>query len=90
MMGRSYPNPFSPATTIAYTLPIASRVDLRIFDVSGRLVRVLLDGVHETAGRHEVLWDGQDASGRDVSCGAYFYRLSAGDYVETNHMVLVR
>jgi hypothetical protein len=89
-LDQNYPNPFNPATTIAYTLPVAGRVDLRIFDVSGRLIRVLRDNTPETSGRHEVLWDGRDTSGREVSSGVYFYRLTAGASTETKRTILLR
>lgn len=77
------PNPFNPRTTIAFDLPKQESVSLRIFDVSGRLVRVLVDGDVTPGGRHESRWNGRDDDGRRVASGTYFYRLEAGEYSET-------
>jgi hypothetical protein len=87
---QSRPNPFHPTTTICYTLPAADRVDLKIFDVAGRLVRDLQNDVLASEGRHRVAWDGKDTSGRMVSPGVYFYRLTVGGYTETKRAVLLR
>jgi hypothetical protein len=86
---QNYPNPFNPSTTIAYNLPGPSIVELRVYDVSGRLVRTLQNGI---AGedRHEVVWDGRDDSGRAVASGVYFYRLVAGTHSETRKMLLLK
>ena len=84
------PNPFNPQTTIAFDLPRQTAVSLRVFDVSGRLVRVLLDGEIVTEGRHETVWNGCDDSGRRVASGTYFYRLEAVEYSETKRMSLVK
>jgi hypothetical protein len=86
----SYPNPFSPSVTIRYDLPEASRVSLEVFDVSGRVVRVLETGTVTPAGQHHVIWDGRGATGRLVASGVYFYRLEAGAYTETQQMMLSR
>lgn len=67
---RSYPNPFDEATTIAYTLPGASTVSLRVFDMSGSLVRVLVDGVRP-GGSDRVVWDGLDLAGEPVATSSY-------------------
>jgi len=85
-----YPNPFNPATTISYELPLASKTSLAIFDMKGRLVKYLLVGKEEIAGRHDVLWNGADSRGRPVAAGVYLYRLQAGDYQGIRRMVLVK
>ena len=84
------PNPFNPATTISFELPAPSRIDLRIYDVSGRLMRILLGEDILEAGRHEVAWNGRDESGRFVSAGVYFCRLEAGSITKTGRMTLVK
>jgi photosystem II stability/assembly factor-like uncharacterized protein len=89
-LGQNFPNPFNPRTTISYDLRGPARVSLKIYDVSGHLVRVLRDGVAETAGHHEVTWEGRDRAGRGVAAGVYFYRLQAGPYVGTRRMLLVK
>ena len=84
------PNPFNPLTTIRYDLPVAANVSLKIFDVSGRLVAVLKDGVRESAGRHEAVWRGRDRSGQPAAAGVYFYRMEGGGFSMTRRMVLVK
>jgi hypothetical protein len=88
-LGQNYPNPFNPITTIDYQIPIRSRVSLKIFDVSGKLVRTLVDE-YEGAGSHDALWDGKDSFGKTVASSIYFYELRAGSYRETKRMVLLR
>ncbi len=89
-LGPNVPNPFNPQTTIAYDLPKQTTVSLRVFDVSGQLVRVLVDREIATEGRHESIWNGRDETGRRVSSGTYFYRLEAGEYSETRRMALIK
>jgi len=84
------PNPFNPQTTIAFDLPDEAAVKLAVYDVSGRLVDVLLDGDIVDQGRNEVVWRGRDMEGGVVSSGVYFYRLDAGAYSETKRMTLVK
>lgn len=86
----NYPNPFNPRTTIAFDLPAPSVVSLRVYDVSGRLVDVLLADEAMGAGRNEVAWQGRDTAGRVVSAGIYFYRLDAGDFSATKRMTLIK
>jgi flagellar hook assembly protein FlgD len=62
---------------------------LRVYDVSGRLVRTLVDGRVE-AGRHEVAWDGRDQGGRRTASGVYFYRLQGADREMTRKAVRLR
>ncbi len=71
------PNPFRSATTVRYDLATRTRVGLRFFGVSGRLVRVLLAEEAVPAGHHALTWDGTDDVGRAVSAGVYFLRLEA-------------
>jgi hypothetical protein len=83
------PNPFNPITTIAYDLPQTAKVRLVVYDVGGRQVRELVNG-SQAAGRREIVWDGRNASGDFVASGVYFYRLIAGDFVQTRKMVLLK
>lgn len=86
---QNVPNPFNPSTTIAFYLPRGSHVRLEVYDVAGRLVATLLDGVRP-AGRHAVSWNGQDGSGRTAASGVYFYRLRADKFEQTKKMILLR
>lgn len=84
------PNPFNPRTTLAFTLPEAGPVTLEIFDARGRRVRTLVDAEVRGPGRHEVVWDGTDASGRSVASGSYVYRLTTEGFAASRSLVLVR
>jgi hypothetical protein len=84
------PNPFNPSTTITYDIPLRSSILLRVYDVSGRQVRVLADGAQEDLGRHTRKWDGRDDAGGPVPSGVYYVRLIAGDYRATRRAVLLK
>ncbi len=87
---QNVPNPFNPTTLIRYDVPPGgARVTLRVFDVSGKVVKTLADGV-ESAGQKSAQWDGRNESGNQVSTGVYFCRLTAGSFVETKKMVLLK
>lgn len=86
---QNYPNPFNPSTTIDFVIPNAGTASIIIYDVSGRLVRRLLDKDLE-AGRHSVSWDGHNDSGIPVSSGIYYYCLKTGKTKMTREMVLMR
>jgi choice-of-anchor C domain-containing protein len=86
----AYPNPFNPQTTISFELPSERLVSLFIYDLSGRLVDVLLQDEVARQGRNEVIWNARDQSGRQLPSGTYFYRLEAGGYVETKRMTLLK
>jgi hypothetical protein len=78
------PNPFNPVTRISFYLPEKQHIQLEVFDVSGRLVKRLADGVYPS-GETMIEWK---ATG--VSSGIYFYRLKTDDLVETKKIVLMR
>lgn len=88
-LAQNHPNPFNPSTVIAYRIAQNERVNLAVYDVSGRLVRTLVDDKRVAGENHEV-WDGKDDAGQDVSSGVYFYRLEAGNYLKTRRMVLLK
>jgi hypothetical protein len=83
------PNPFAGATDIVFRLPETKGVSVQIHDVTGRLVRTLVDGTLP-AGEHRARWDGRDALGRTTSTGIYFYTFRAGDHRETHRIVHLR
>jgi hypothetical protein len=80
----AYPNPFNASTSISYTLAEQSEVVLDVYDILGRRVSSLYDGV-QGAGSHSLIWD---ADG--FSSGVYFYRLTAGEFEESQKMMLVK
>jgi hypothetical protein len=84
----AYPNPFSPSTTISFELSRTMPVTVEVFDVTGRKVRTLRDGVLGAA-RHAVTWTGVNDAGQRVTPGVYFCRLVAGNVVQTTKMSLL-
>jgi len=86
---QNHPNPFNPSTTIEYYLPERYAVLLDIYDVSGRHIARLEEGVRNS-GKHTAEWNGKDRAGRDVSSGVYMYRLKAGKDSIHKKMVLLR
>jgi len=86
---QSYPNPFTPQMRIQYDLPERAPVQLRVYDVLGREVVVLIEEILP-AGRHTARWDGRDASGKRVSSGVYFYHLRAGRFEAIKRMTIVK
>lgn len=83
-LGQNYPNPFNPSTTINYQLPTQSHVTLKVFDVLGREVSTLVNGVEEP-GYKSAAWDAEN-----MTSGIYFCRLAAGSFTETKKLLLLK
>jgi len=81
-------NPVRPPATIEYSLPVRSRVTLAVFDITGRLVRVLERGERD-AGVHRISWDGRDQSGAHARDGVYFYRVLTPDATRSLKVALL-
>jgi len=88
MLRGNAPNPFAHSTSIRFDLPREADAELAVFDISGRLVRRLVNG-HLPAGSHVTVWDGTDEAGRQVQSGAYFTRLKVGETVGSRTLVMV-
>ncbi|MEX1138540.1 MAG: FlgD immunoglobulin-like domain containing protein [Bacteroidota bacterium] len=94
-ISQNYPNPFNPSTTISYTLPRQSRVNITVYDVAGREVSVLVDK-NMNAGPQSVVWNARDRRGAGVSSGVYFYTIRATPFdggepfVRTEKMTYVK
>jgi hypothetical protein len=88
-LAQNSPNPFTSGTVISFAVGSAGRVRLRIFDVTGRPVRTLVDGIME-ANRYTWKWDALDDYGRPVAAGVYFYRLETPGFAATKKMVFMR
>ena len=85
----NYPNPFNPQTTISFSLRDRGRVRLAIYDVSGALVRELVNG-ERSRGTYTEAWDGRDQHGSAVASGVYFYRLLTAERTLSRKMVLLK
>jgi PKD repeat protein len=87
---QNHPNPFNPTTTIRYDVPRGGgHVMLRVYNVSGQLVRTLVNGF-ESAGHKNARWNATDDRGQTVSTGIYFYQLKAEGFSETRKMLLMK
>ncbi len=85
----NYPNPFNPETTIRFSVPSDGRVNVTIYNIKGQRVKQLLNE-HVVAGRHAVMWNGTDSSGRTVSSGLYFARIEQGNKYRIHKMMLMK
>jgi len=88
-LSQNYPNPFNPTTVIRYSLSRRSSVEIRVFNVLGQEVKTLENGL-QSPGVYETTWDGTNRTGEKVASGIYFYRIKAGENVETRKMLLLK
>jgi len=86
----NYPNPFNPTTKIRFDLRTNSVVTIRIFDITGREIRTLADGISMQSGHHEFTWDGLGNSGNIVASGLYLCSFATAKYNKTLKMMLIR
>ena len=92
----NFPNPFNPTTTIAFSIPGVRQSPVQkvectlvVYNILGQKVKTLVDGP-KAPGRYKVEWDGTDGEGLRVASGVYFFRLTAGDFVQTGKMLLLK
>lgn len=85
----NYPNPFNPFTTLSYSLPADMEVELSIFNVQGEMIRELTHGF-QLKGTKNIIWDGKNSQGKEVSSGIYFCKLRSRHYQETIKMVMLK
>jgi hypothetical protein len=88
-LGPAMPSPSRGSTVISYGLPVESPASLKVYDLSGRLIRTLVSD-REKAGYHKVSWDGRAEDGKGVSTGIYIYRLTAGSFSATSKLVVLK
>jgi len=91
---QNYPNPFNPVTTISFSLPASGHVVIKIYDITGRLVKILTAN-QLSSGTHKVTWDGTDTNGQLIAAGIYIYQveftnLKGETFVQTKKMSLVK
>lgn len=83
------PHPVDGPSVVAFQVPASTRVELGLFDVAGRQVRSLANGMFE-AGAHDIAWDGKDSNGRELASGVYFLRMDANEFHATRTVVVTR
>ena len=83
-LSQNYPNPFNPSTTIEYTIPENTAVELKVFDILGKEIWTLVNEV-KAPGKYEVLFEANN-----LSTGIYYYRMQAGDFVDTRKLILLK
>lgn len=88
-LAQNYPNPFNQSTRIEYSVPVRSRVQIRVFNLLGQPVRTLVEGL-KSAGRHSITWDGRDDNGVMLPSGVYVVRMDAESFRSSKKMVLLR
>jgi hypothetical protein len=88
-LSQNYPNPFNPTTTIKYAISADARVSLVVYNILGQAVKTLVD-VDQEAGFYTAKWDGTNDFGSKVSSGIYIYRITAGKFVSTIKMNLLK
>jgi hypothetical protein len=87
---QNFPNPFNPATTIRYALPVEGQVTLKVYDILGREVAVLLDKAEKPSGYHAEIWDGRNRNGVKVASGVYLYSITVNRYADVKKMIFLR
>ena len=83
-LSQNYPNPFNPVTIIRWQSPISSQQTIKVFDVVGNEIAILVDEFRQ-AGRYEVVFDASE-----LSSGIYFFQLESGDFIQAKKMILMR
>ena len=87
-LDQNFPNPFNPVTVISWQLPVSSHVSLKVYDLLGNEVAVLVDDI-KPMGRYEVKFDAATAGG-GLASGMYIYKLQAGNYNKVRKMILLK
>ena len=89
LLHQNYPNPFNPITTLKYNVPEKILVRISIFDISGNLIKMLVNEV-KNAGSYSARWGAINNNGQPVSAGVYFYKIQAGNFVDTKKLILLK
>jgi len=87
-LGAAHPNPSSGTVSFSFTMAKQGPASIRVYDVAGRLVKMLVGGTAE-AGPHDIVWNATDDGGRRVGAGVYFYRLDAGSWRSQRKIVFL-
>jgi hypothetical protein len=86
---QNYPNPFNPNTTIQYEIPDAGKVEVQIFDITGRLIKTIVSK-NQQAGTYKTVWDGNNKSGQKVASGFYAYTIKFENTILSKKMILLK
>ncbi len=86
---QAYPNPFNPTTTLKYEMGSAGSVSIDVFDVNGRKIRSLYNGI-QIPGQHEIRWDAKDDHGRSMSSGVYLFKVNVNGKQQTAKSLLLK
>ena len=89
VLHQNYPNPFNPVTSLRYDLPENGLVNITVYDMIGRMVKTLVNG-SQTAGYKSIQWNATNDRNEPVSAGLYLYTIQAGEFRQTNKMVLLK
>ncbi|MCF7793820.1 MAG: T9SS type A sorting domain-containing protein [Candidatus Cloacimonetes bacterium] len=89
ILDQNYPNPFNPTTTIKYQIKSTGHVSIDVFNVKGQKVATLVNR-DQSAGNHQVIWDGKEADGSRAASGIYFYKLQTDEYSVSKKMILMK
>lgn len=88
-LNQNYPNPFNPSTTVKYEVPKNGKVNLIVYNLQGQKVATLVNN-YQTAGYHQIMWNGANDRGQKVSSGVYFLRMQAENFVKTVAMTFTK
>jgi len=83
-LSTAYPNPFNPVTTLSFAIPVDSEVSLSVYNLQGREVSTLIEG-NMDAGYHSVIWNADS-----YSSGVYFVKMIAGEFINTQKLMLIK
>ena len=86
---QNYPNPFNPSTTIEYEIPKSGNVEISVYDLSGRVIKTLLNE-NQQKGNFKIVWDGTNQSDQKVSSGFYVYSIKFDNAVFSKKMILIK
>ncbi len=84
VLSQNYPNPFNPSTTFRYSIPTQSKVVIKVYDILGNEIAILMDE-EKSVGTYELTWNAAD-----LPSGVYFYQLKAGEFISTKKMLLIK
>ena len=87
---QNYPNPFNASTSFRYQLSNPCKVVLKIYDITGQEIKTLISKYHHSPGLYTINWDGRNNAARVVSSGLYFYRITAGKFIQTRKMTVIK